>query len=307
MTSFRYHVVSLLAVLLALAAGIALGGGPLSEVGRAVGATDGGSSTRTAALTEQLGAATAASGFQDEVVAGLGAGAVRDLLDRRAVAIVVLPGADEKVVSGLTKAVQDAGGTLTGQYAVRPAMLAPDGKSLVDTLGSQVAESVKGVEVPTEATTYDRMGQLIGRAVATTVNAGEESDGASADILSSLRGAKLMTAPAETERRASLVLVVLGSEPTDSTGAANIYGGLVTGIAKGADGAVVTGSTASATDGLLSTLRDDTTFTAAASSVDSHQTAAGRLVALLALDREKSGDPGQFGAEGADGALPAQE
>ena len=70
---------------------------------------------------------------------------------------------------------------------------------------------------------------------------------------------------------------------------------------------VVTGSTASATDGLLSTLRDDATFTAAASSVDSDQTAAGRLVALLALDREKSGGPGQFGAEGADGALPAQD
>lgn len=306
MTSFRYHVVSLLAVLLALAAGIALGGGPLSEVGRAVGATDGGSATRTAALTERLGAASAASGFQDEVAAGLGAGAVRDLLDRRGVAIVVLPGADEKVVSGLAAAVRDAGGTLTGEYAVRPAMLAPDGKSLVDTLGSQVAESVKGVEVPTEATTYDRMGQLIGRAVATTENTGEAPDRASTDILSSLRGAKLMSAPEETER-ASLVLVVLGSEPTDSTGAANIYGGLVAGISNRADGVVVTGSTSSATDGLLSTLRDDETFTASASSVDSDQTAAGRLVALLALDREEVDGPGQFGAEGADGALPSAE
>ena len=101
--------------------------------------------------------------------------------------------------------------------------------------------------------------------------------------------------------------MVLGSEPADSTGAANIYGGLVAGIANRADGVVVTGSTASATDGLLSTLREDTAFTAAASSVDSDQTAAGRLVALLALDREKSGGPGQFGAEGADGALPSQE
>lgn len=307
MTSFRYHVVSLLAVLLALAAGIALGGGPLSEVGRAVGATDGGSTTRTASLSERLDAAAAASGFQDEVAAGLGAGAVRDLLDRRAVAIVVLPGADEKVVSGLTKAVQDAGGTLTARYAVRPAMVAPDGKSLVDTLGSQVAESVAGVEVPAEATTYDRMGQLIGRAMATTENTGEAPDGASADILSSLRGAKLMDSPAETKRRASLVLVVLGNEPADSTGAGNIYGGLVTGLANRADGVVVTGSTTSATDGLLSTLRDDTDFTGAASSVDSHQTATGRLVALLALDREKFAGPGQFGAKGADGALPSAD
>lgn len=306
MTTFRYHVVSLLAVLLALAAGIALGGGPLSEIGRANGATDGGSATRTAALSDRLDATSVASGFQDQVATGLGAGTVRDLLERRAVAIVVMPGADEKVVSGLSSAVQDAGGTLTGEYAVRPAMLAPDGKSLVDTLGSQVAESVKDVDVPTEATTYDRMGQLIGRAMATAENTGEAPDAASADILSSLSGAKLMSSPEEARRRASLVLVVLGSEPADATGAANIYGGLVDGIAARSDGVVVTGSTASATDGLLRTLRDDAAFTEAASSVDSHQTAAGRLVTLLALDREKFGGPGQYGAEGADGALPSQ-
>ena len=306
MTTFRYHVVSLLAVLLALAAGIALGGGPLSEIGRANGATDGGSTSRTAALSDRLDATSVASGFQDQVATGLGAGAVRSLLDRRAVAVVVMPGADEKVVSGLTTAVQDAGGTLTGEYAVRPAMLAPDGKSLVDTLGSQVAESAKDVDVPTEATTYDRMGQLIGRARATTENTGEAPDAASADILSSLTGAKLMTSPAEAKRRASLVLVVLGSEPEDATGASNIYGGLVEGIAGRSDGVVVTGSTASATGGLLGTLRDDAAFTEVASSVDSNQTAAGRLVALLALDREKFGGPGQYGAEGADGALPVR-
>ena len=306
MTTFRYHVVSLLAVLLALAAGIALGGGPLSEIGRAEGATDGGSTNRTAALSHRLDATSVASGFQDKVATGLGAGTVHNLLDRRAVAIVALPGADEKVVSGLSTAVQGAGGTLTGEYAVRPAMLAPDGKSLVDTLGSQVAESVKDVDVPTEATTYDRMGQLIGRAMATTENTGEAPDAAAADILSSLGGAKLMSSPDEAKRRASLVLVVLGSEPEEATGAANIYGGLVSGIAARSDGVVVTGSTASATGGVLRTLRDDAAFTEKVSSVDSNQTAAGRLVALLALDREKFGGPGQYGAEGADGAMPSQ-
>ena len=306
MTTFRYHVVSLLAVLLALAAGIALGGGPLSEVGRADGATDGGSSSRTAALSDRLDAAGVASGFQDRVATGFGARAVRGLLDGRAVAIVVMPGADDKVVGGLSTAVEDAGATLTGQYTLTPRMLAPDGKSLVDTLGSQVAESVKDVDVPAEATTYDRMGQLIGRAVATTEDAGDAPDGAAADILSSLSGAKLMSAPDATSRRASLVLVVLGSEPDDATGASNIYGGLVSGIDATSDGVVVTGSTASATGGLLRTLRGDATVTGTVSSVDSDQTAAGRLVALLALDEARSGGRGQYGAEGADGTLPSQ-
>jgi hypothetical protein len=303
-TTFRYHVVSLLAVLLALAAGIALGGGPLSEVGRAEGATDGGSASRTAALSDELDAATAASGFQDEVTAGLTRAAVGDVLSRRPVAMVVMPGASKDVVSGLAGAVEDAGGSVSGQYAVRPALLAPDGKSLVDTLGAQVAESVANSDVPAEATTYDRMGQLIGRAVATTVNTGEEADGAGSDILSSLRGAKLMSAPAEPGLRGSLVLIVLGDEPENTDGADNIYGGLVSGIAARADGVVVTGSTASATGGLLGILREDTTFADAVSSVDSDQSAAGRLVTMLALGREKTGGSGHYGAAGADGAMP---
>ncbi len=105
-------------------------------------------------------------------------------------------------------------------------------------------------------------------------------------------------------RRASLVLVVLGSEPEDTTGVTNIYGGLTAGIAATADGVVVTGSTSSATGGLLKTLRGDAAFTEDVSSVDSAQTAAGRLVAVLALDRAASDGAGQYGAEGADGALP---
>jgi hypothetical protein len=99
---------------------------------------------------------------------------------------------------------------------------------------------------------------------------------------------------------------VLGSEPEDTTGATNIYGGLASGIAATSDGVVVTGSTTSATDGLLKALRGDAAFTEEVSSVDSDQTAAGRLVAVLALDHEKADGPGQFGAEGADGALPSQ-
>ena len=83
-----------------------------------------------------------------------------------------------------------------------------------------------------------------------------------------------------------------------------LTGGLVSGIAARADGVVVTGSTASASDGLLGTLREDATFADAVSSVDSDQTAAGRLVTMLALGREKSGESGHYGAAGADGALP---
>ena len=182
-------------------------------------------------------------------------------------------------------------------------MVDPGGKSLVDTLGSQlIAEPVKDVDVPTEATTYDRMGQLIGRAIAPPTDAGER------------RRRRGRRHPEQPRRRradelagrrpsaaASLVLVVLGrsrtTRPAPRTSTAVWSPG-----SRPPDGVVVAGPTASATDGLLRTLRDDATLTATASSVDSDQTAAGRVVALLALDASSPTAPGQYGAEGADGA-----
>ena len=303
MTTFRYHIVSLLSVFLALAVGIALGGGPLSEIGRADDSSDA-ANAGSPRVTAELAQARAASGFQGEVTTGLAPDAIGDAIARRTVSIVTLPGADKEVVAGLTAAVKQGGGVLTGTYAVRPKLVAPDGKSLVDTLGAQVAESVKDADIPTTATTYDRIGQLIGRAVATTTNAGDPTDDGSADILSSLRGAQLLDAAAQPTKRSSLVLVVLGKEPADDSGADNILGGIASGIAERADSVVVAGSTASATDGVLKTLRDDETFAASVSSVDSDQTAAGRLVAVLALAADMDGEPGHYGASGADGALP---
>ncbi|WP_180933381.1 copper transporter [Nocardioides ungokensis] len=55
MISYRHHVVSLVAVFLALAVGVVLGGGPLSELGRAA-TTD---SARTRAQAQDTKAAAA--------------------------------------------------------------------------------------------------------------------------------------------------------------------------------------------------------------------------------------------------------
>ena len=90
--SFRHHVVSLVAVFLALAVGIVLGGGPLSEVGRADGATDGGRPADRRADRRGSTPPPRRPASRTSSPPALGAGAVRGLLDGRAVAIVVLPG-----------------------------------------------------------------------------------------------------------------------------------------------------------------------------------------------------------------------
>lgn len=305
MISFRYHVVSLVAVLLALAVGVALGGGPLSEIGRGAGdAATERAESRFAELEGRLDLAESTAAFQDDVAGSLGQRAIGSALSGRPVSILAMPGVEEPLLSSLGDLIGQAGGSVAGTYAVQPGMVAPDGKSLVDTMSTQVLENVEGTEIPAEATTYDRMGQLVGRAVATEEEGGTRSDGPAGDILSSLRGAELLTTSTGGQVRGSLVLLVLGDEPADPEGVENIVGGLATGIGAQSDGIVVAGTTASAAEGVLGLLRDQVSFTANVSSVDSVQTVTGRVATVLALGAAGAGDPGHFGALGIDGAVP---
>lgn len=305
MISFRYHVVSIAAVLLALAAGVALGGGPLSEIGRGAGdAATQRAEERAAELTDALDRAQATAAFQDGLASSVGLDAIEGRLARRPVSIVTLPGADQEIVDGLADMVTRAGGSVAGTYAAQPALVDPQQKSLVDTLGAQVLETLPDTGVEADAATYERMGQLIGRAVATTEDRGAPVGGPGEDILSSLRGAELLTVSGGGQVRGSLVLVVLGDQSPETEGIANIIGGLATGIGTAADGLVIAGTTESATVGVLGLLRDEVSITSNVSSVDSVQTASGRVAAVLALAATPGSDPGHYGAVGIDGAVP---
>jgi hypothetical protein len=219
--------------------------------------------------------------------------------------LLTLPGADAAVTKNLAALVTTSGGTIVGRYAAEPALVDPGEKSLVDTLGSQLVSSLSTVDVPADATTYVRMGRLLGLGVATRTPAGAAVDANGTSVMASLEGAGLMTASGSAAKRGSLVLVVMGDEPTDpDAGGDVILGGLVTGVAQVSGGVVLAGSTASGASGLLAQLRDDATLTAGVSTTDSVQIGAGQVTAVLALAGAKDGDLGSFGASGADGAVP---
>jgi hypothetical protein len=302
--TFRYHIVSLVAVLLALAAGVALGGGPLSEIGRGGDEAADRAEERNVELTARLDQEAVADVFQDEFAEKVSPRVLSRTLEDRPVVLVVMPGADEAAQSSLSDLVSRAGGSVVGTYQVQPRLVDPAEKSLVDNLARQVLRGIEDVGVTASAPTYERMGQLIGRAVGSTADAGAEPGTASADILSSLRGAELLSTTDGGELKGSLVLVLLGDEPTDVSAADNIYAGLAVGLAAVTDGVAVLGSTASAEDGLLAALRDDVAFTANVTTVDSAQSTAGRVAGILALAADADGQVGQYGASGIDGVVP---
>lgn len=303
MISFRYHVVTILAVFLALAAGVALGGGPLSELGRGDDAARK-AEARNAELERQVSADEDARAFQDELTGRLGAAALSGTLDGRVVSLVAAPGADQGQVEDLASLVERAGGTVGGSYALQPALLDLDSASLVDTLGAQLRRSVADTGVPASATAYERIGGLFGRAIATDADGGAALDTAAEEILGSLEGAELV-APEARERRGSVVIVVLGDEPEQPEDAEEMYAGVLAGLGERADALVVSASTGSAQTGLLSVLREDPETAGLVTTADSVQTAAGRVVTVLAAASAAGGTGGHWGALGNDGASPS--
>lgn len=286
MISFRQHVVSLVAVFLALAVGVVLGGGPLSDLGR--------DDAPAAATTKPSHRAQQAASYGDDFAGAAAETLYRGGLKGRTVSLVTLPGADPDVVSALGDQVERAGGSVGGTYEVQKALTSASEKTLVDTLGSQLMSQLGSGAVSKDASTYVRIGQLVGLAVASGDLPGSDAT----SVRQSLAGAELLSSP-QGAVRAPLVLVVLGRTVDPA-----ILSGVVAGLAAKATGVVVAGDAASASgSGDLAALRSERAADGAA-TVDGDDTTLGQVTSVLALIRSTDVQGGSFGAAGSDGAVP---
>lgn len=302
MISLRQHVTSLVAVFLALAVGIALGGGLLGQDDHGGDGPTTGSST--------TGPATVSDGASDFADAFAGEGADRlyaDGLKGHAAAILALPGADVAQIKALQAQVVAAGGAITGTFTVGATLVDPSQKELVDTTSAQLTVQLGDPRIVPAAPAFERMGQLIGLAVATTQASSVRADLAAVVVRESLGGSQLLTSPADI-RNAPLVLVVLppGADGAPASLATRtVVAGLVAGVAHNAAGVVAVGDTASAHDGELAALRE-AELAGSVSTVDGLETTIGQVTTVLAMEAVFAGTTGSYGASGSDGAVPLQ-
>jgi hypothetical protein len=122
---FRYHLVSIVAVFLALAIGIVLGAAELQ------GPTYNILNHTTAKLQNeydqtrgQLATAQSQANEGESYAQAVEPAVLRDLLTGQRVLIITEPGAQSSVVSGITAAALDAGASVTGQIALQPEFFA---------------------------------------------------------------------------------------------------------------------------------------------------------------------------------------
>ncbi len=232
--------------------------------------------------------------YADTFAASVSPRLYADGLSRRPVALVTLPGADPATVAALTSQIKAAGGQVSGTYAVQGQLVDGEQKSLVDTLGIQLAKQVR-TKIDDKATTYPRIGQLVAVAVADTGTSAVPSGDDSSAVRQSLVAARLLTMPKGDPQNAPLVLLVMGTS-VDQT----IADGFVSGLAAGARGVVAVAPTR---DSTLAGLHTDG-VTRHVTTVDGSETSAGRVAAVLALIRSWKKQGGAFGASGSDGPVP---
>lgn len=311
MISFRYHIVTLVSVFLALAVGIALGGGPLkggvdNSLVQDLAARKKVEARQRTQIAQLKSSASFAGSFARSTAPKLLAGT----LTGHTVALVVMPDANVTMVASLSSLVRTSGGRVVGSYRVGTKLGDDKNKGLVDQLGSQMQGDVKDLQVPADVSTYQRMGILLGRAIGTRTSKGTPYDATSTNLVSGFSTAGLFSAVGTPTRRADVVLVVpdKGAAKTDADAAANeIYSVVASSLSSYVRTVLVAGTTAAAGDGgLIRKVRDDSALSARLSTVDSAASRVGGVITMLAIAQDLAGGTGQYGAvDAADGPVPA--
>ncbi len=275
MISFRYHLVSIVAVLLALAVGLAVGttalGGPvLDDLDRRVSDL----SDDKRGLEADLAAAARRGAAQDEAARLLAPGVVRGRLAGQRVVLVSTPEAPAALREQLTPLLVQAGATVGASVRLRPALFDPANGQQVADLVAQVA--VPGADLPEGEPLEQALAQLA-QVLVRRSGAVPAADDARR-VLSAYQGEELLEVEGAPDQPGTLALLLTGA-PAAGTAAA---GGrdaaeartrALLGLARALDvrssGAVVAGPPeAAAGAGLLLALREDGATSDRVSSVD---------------------------------------
>ena len=134
MIDFRYHLVSLISVFLALAVGVVLGAGPLqNSLGTALNDQVTSLRENRKATQTQLEQTEAAVNDRDGYITAAAAAYLPGTLDGKKVALAVLPDTESDDVEGITAQVEAAGGKISGRVSLTTAWVDPSRETFRQT------------------------------------------------------------------------------------------------------------------------------------------------------------------------------
>ncbi|HEX3593096.1 MAG TPA: copper transporter [Pseudonocardiaceae bacterium] len=299
MISLRYHVISIGAVFLALALGVLLGSTTLSD------SLLSGISGQKAQLGEQVtdlqaqrNALNAQLSDADRFATGIGPLAVRGLLNQRTVVIVETATASQADESALADLIKASGADITGTLQLTQAFSNPNRADQLNNMVTQLIPA--GARLPVASDAGTLTGGLLGDLL--LLNKQNDKPQATATeraaALSALASAGFIKPAAANAQPAQLAVVLTGGAQTGPTAGDNatMLANFATQLAKTSAATVLAGTAGSANgNGPLGVVRATPAATQALSTVDNTNTAAGRVVTILALQKQLAGTPGAYG------------
>jgi hypothetical protein len=297
---FRYHLVSLIAVFLAVALGIIIGTTALNEP---LQANIEGQVTeleqdkraledQTQALQAQLDTSNAFETAVAPTLVGDG------LAGRRVLLVLTNEDVPADTVEGVSGLIEEAGGTVSGTVQLLPAYSDP-------AAASSLQSYVTGPGLPTgvQLPEADDAGQLVASVLAQVLMIPPDGTGADPSAIASVTAglnaldALSVESSAVTAADFAVVLTAGAFQGDDAAERNGALTDLLIALDGAGSGVVVAGDAVSAgDDGLIGVVRGDPSLSGAVSTVDNTPTAAGRINTVLALVAEGDGTSGNYRA-----------
>jgi hypothetical protein len=308
--NFRYHVVSLISVFLALAVGIILGAGPLKEaIGDQLTGQVAALRSEKEQLRSQLGDAQTSADQEATAIKAYAPGVLADTLTGAEVTIVeVSPGLDQEFKNVSTQ-LKAAGAKVGGRVVVQSSWLSEAGEPAREQAAAKIAGS--GLAIDESATPDQQLAQGLVLALTTESGPGHKLTAPATDALRTLDDAGLVAIERTPTVASTDVVVLAGAStaaPSDATPAPDSQ---ALGYARDREEEILTathavlpgtvvGGPASSPDGLVAAVRSDGDLQELVSTVSGVDTVVGQVNVPLALADQVAGTVGHYGFD--DGA-----
>ncbi|MGH3379756.1 MAG: copper transporter [Actinoallomurus sp.] len=309
MIDFRYHLVSIIAVFLALALGLVVGAsalrGPLvdqlKDRSSQLEKDNQGWRSQNRDLDQR-------NRYDNQVVDGVAPQVVDGQLKGESVIFIEAPGADDQMRAKTADLVGKAGARISGFVTLQEKYL--DGNQLA-TL-SELTDQLKpvGLEFPSEATPYDRAAMELASVLVTRqASLTGREDPTAGQVLTGFKTAGFLDFSGQPANRATLAIVIApaaasGDKNADAENKALVA--IPVALSGYGNGTVAAGNGDSAADGgMIKAVRDESRAQGHVSTVDTADASAGRLTTVFALNFAKQGKTGDYGiGPGRDGPMP---
>lgn len=313
MISLRQHAISLAAVFLALAVGVVLGSGLLSDTllsGLRAEKKD--LHGQINALTDQKNALNEKLSAADDFNTQMASRMVRDALAGKSVVLIRTPDAAGDDLDAVSRTLGQAGASVTGTVALTQEFV--DANS-AEKLRSVVNSSILPAGAQLKTTLVDQgsqAGDLLG--ITLLVNRNPEApavdDTQRQTVLTALRDTGFVTYDNDRLGAANAALIITGGALGDDAGnRGSTVARFAAGMAPHGSGTLLAGRDGSATGtAALAVIRSDPSLASAVTTVDDIGAESGRITAVLALQNlVNGGRGGQYGiGQGATAVTIAQ-